>query len=115
LALIKQARTNEALFHYAKALSLRPDYAPAHYNLANVLAAQGKLAEARDHYKVSLRSDPDSSEAADTHDNLAYILARAGEMDQAISHFRAALTLRPALWQAHYGLRDVLLRRGKYD
>jgi len=40
LALLNSA-AQEAIAEYEHALSLRPDFAPAHYNLANALAAIG--------------------------------------------------------------------------
>jgi tetratricopeptide (TPR) repeat protein len=54
------------------AVGLKPDFPKAHYNLANALAAQGKIREAVNHYTEALRLAPDSPGMLD---NLAWILA----------------------------------------
>jgi len=41
-------------------LQIKPDAAEVHTNWGNVLAQQGKLAEAVEHYQRSLQIDPSS-------------------------------------------------------
>lgn len=45
-----------------RALALDPKSAPAHLNLGNALRAQGKIAEALQHYDASLARNPDCAE-----------------------------------------------------
>src|SRR5256884_7195026 len=45
----------EAIDAYRKALEVKPDYAQAHYNLANAYAAEQKLSEAVHEYREVLR------------------------------------------------------------
>jgi len=44
--------------HYQKAIALRPDYAEAHLNLANLLKAQDKTADALARYRRALEVNP---------------------------------------------------------
>jgi tetratricopeptide (TPR) repeat protein len=49
--------------HFLEALRVRPDYAAAHNNLANVLLEQERLQEAIRHYSEALRIQPGFPEA----------------------------------------------------
>jgi hypothetical protein len=51
-------RTEEAEAHFRRALELAPDYAAAHYNLANLYRDQGRLDAAHAEYLLALRYDP---------------------------------------------------------
>jgi Flp pilus assembly protein TadD len=44
---VNQGRAAEAIPHYRAAIALRPDYAPAHFDLAIALARTGAPEEAR--------------------------------------------------------------------
>ena len=45
-----QGKLEEAIEAYTKALSIKPDYADAYYNMGNALQEQGKLEEAIEAY-----------------------------------------------------------------
>lgn len=51
-------RFGEAEAHFRRALELAPDYAGAHYNLANLYRDRGRLDDARAEYLQALRYDP---------------------------------------------------------
>ena len=53
----------EAVEAYNKAISLKPDYADAYYNLGNALKEQGKLEDAIKAYKKAISLKPDYAEA----------------------------------------------------
>jgi len=111
-ALVKMARTKEAIEHYHRALSLDPDYAEVHNNLGLALAAIGKNDEAIEHFHEALRLQPNLGMA---HNNLGVALARAGKTDEAIEHFHQALRLVPDLGMAHNNLGFALAQAGKTD
>ncbi len=94
---------------YREALSLRPDFAPAHNNLAVVLKAQGKQSEAAQHYQEALRLRPDYPEA---HYNYASLLAATRRLAGTAEHYRAALAHRPDYVDAHQGYANVLKQLG---
>jgi hypothetical protein len=62
-ALAREGRMNEALYHYRKALMLRPNDPTSHNNLGNVLLKQGRFQEAIRHYSKALEIRPDFEEA----------------------------------------------------
>jgi len=57
-ALAKAGRYSEAEVYYRQAISLRPGYASAHWNLANVLIDQGRKKEGVAEMREAMRLDP---------------------------------------------------------
>jgi tetratricopeptide (TPR) repeat protein len=86
-------------------LRLRPNFAPAHFNLGNALIRQGKETEAVPHYLETLRLQPNNAEA---HANLAMGLDRQGRNGEVIAHLNEALRIKPAESQFHYQLANAL-------
>ena len=100
----------EALAQYQEALRLKPDFAEAHYNLGNALAAlPDRLPEALAHYEEALRLNPDNAQA---QNNIAVLYARSGRFDEATAHWELALKLDPGLSEARDNLNE-LRGRGK--
>ena len=58
-----QGKLDEAVAEFRAAIRLQPDYAEAHYNLGNALAAQGKRDEAVAEYRTAIRLKPDYAKA----------------------------------------------------
>src|SRR5205085_11361079 len=83
---------DDAVAALERALAARPDYAPAHNNLASVLRARGDAAGAEHHLREALRIDPSNPEA---HRNLAALSRDRGDLPAALSLYREALGLRP--------------------
>ncbi|HXI31542.1 MAG TPA: tetratricopeptide repeat protein, partial [Vicinamibacterales bacterium] len=81
-----------AIDQYQQALRIDPDYALAHNNLGNALAARGDAGEALRHFRDALRLDPSNAEA---HYNAGSMLRARGEYAEAVDHFRDALRLKP--------------------
>jgi tetratricopeptide (TPR) repeat protein len=109
VALARQGRLDEAIYHYSESLRIKADQGEVHNNLANALAARGDIEEALGHYHQALELAPDSASA---HNNLGSALARLGKVDEAIGHYREALRLNPEYAGAHYNLGNVLADRG---
>jgi len=78
-----------------------------HYNLANALAAEGKLDEAVSHYESALKQQPDFPEALL---NLGAALNRKRDREGARRQYQRALALRPGYLDAMNNL--ALLDRG---
>jgi serine/threonine-protein kinase len=64
---------------YQDALRIDPRLAPAHFNLAEILAGSGKLNEAIDHFRQALGVDPDFGLA---HYHLGVALLAKGRRDE---------------------------------
>jgi tetratricopeptide (TPR) repeat protein len=112
LALKALHRPAEAIPFFAKALALDPDYIPAHMNLADSLADEGKNDEAAREYRMALQLDP---RQVDAHCNLACVLAAQGRTSEAMAELRLALRLRPSDASSHCNLGNLLMDQGKWD
>jgi Flp pilus assembly protein TadD len=103
-------QSNEALFHHA--IAVTTNNALAHNCLAAALVDQGKLDEAIDEYRLSLRYWPQD---AIGHNRLAGVLAAKGRYDEAISEFREALRWNPNDYASHNNLGVILVQQGRMD
>jgi tetratricopeptide (TPR) repeat protein len=108
-----QSGRHEPAFHFlVRAVRLKPDVASAHYNLANVLRALGRLDEAAASYRLALHYKHDYPEA---NNNLGSTLKAQGKLDDAAAHYREALRLKPAYGEAHNNLGITLLALRQLD
>ncbi|MEE3260017.1 MAG: tetratricopeptide repeat protein [Candidatus Latescibacterota bacterium] len=96
LAMLYQqtGRGEEALFHFAEALRLEPDYAEVHVNLGIALALRRDLAGAIDHLEQALANKPGFVEA---HFNLGLVLQLVGRTEEARRHLAAVVAKRPEM------------------
>ena len=83
-----QTEGNAVLMEYFR----RIEYANAHFNLGNIHARNGQLAEAAQAYRAVLAIDPKDTNA---RNNLGVIYARQGKLDQAISQWERILEIEP--------------------
>jgi tetratricopeptide (TPR) repeat protein len=111
-ALKDQGKSDEALNHYVKAVSIAPDFAEARFNLGNAMSEQGRFDEAIGHYAEALKSSPDW---ARLHNNLGIALAERGRLDDAIEHYSRAITLEPDYAEARHNLGLVLKAQGRFE
>ena len=72
----KMGRTDEAIAQFEKCLSISPDFAEAHHDLANALRRKGRYRDAIAHYESALRIDPRS---VLTMNNLGWLLATCAD------------------------------------
>ena len=56
-------RNSDAINEYTAALHANPDFAEAHFNLANLLGQAGQLEQAEKHYRRALELEPDNTGA----------------------------------------------------
>jgi tetratricopeptide (TPR) repeat protein len=103
-------KNNVTLFEHA--INVTTNNYLAHDNLGNVLAQQGKIDEAINHYDSALRI---KSNSANTHNNLAVALLGLGRIDEAIAHYRMALQYQSNSPEIHNNLGVSLARRGQID
>ncbi len=77
----------------------------AHNNLGNVLAQQGRLAQAAMHFAEAVRIYPDAAKA---RSNLALALTQLGRHKEAVPQFREMIRRRPKDALAHKNLAKSL-------
>lgn len=92
-----------------QAVSISPDSAHLHANLANTLAAQRQFDEAIPLYRRALALKPDSPQVLM---NLAAALKNQGSIDEATSVYRQAIALYPENADAYFKLAAVLKDKG---
>src|SRR5437867_1435788 len=95
---------------WTHALAIDPKSSVAHSNLGSALIAQGKPAEASEHFREALRIRPDY---ADAHSNLGTALAQQGKLSEAVEHYGQALKIKPDFGKAVSNLGSALARQGK--
>jgi len=105
-------REDEAVASYHRALTLKPDYVEAHYNLGVALDKFGRHAEAVTSYGRALALKPDYAEA---HYNLGVALDNHGKHEEAVASYHRALELKPGYVQAHNNLGSALKTLGRYE
>jgi tetratricopeptide (TPR) repeat protein len=89
----------------SRALQLKDSNAPAHNNLGNALAAQGKLKQAVASFLSALALDPDYVDALV---NLGSAFRAQGKPDKAIECYERALSLAPGSTTATAGLQAAI-------
>ena len=91
---------DRARAEYIHALSLKPDYSDAHFNLALLYTIKGQGGDAANHYIQAIRfgSDPEA------YYNLGIIYHENGELEQAVKTYSGALQLKPDYVKARLNL-----------
>jgi len=98
-----------AVQSYKKALSIKPDYAKAHYNLGGALQELDKLHDSVKSYENAIALEPENAQA---HNNLAIVLRELDQLEEAEASCRKAIVLDPEYAEAHSCLSIILYANG---
>ena len=98
-----------AVQSYEKALSIKPDYAKAHYNLGGALQELEKLHDSAKSYENAIALEPENAQA---HNNLAIVLRELDQLEEAEASCRKAIVLDPEYAEAHSCLSIILYANG---
>jgi len=110
-ALERNHEYDDAAYYYRKTLSLNPRNADEiHYNLGNVLMAQGKIDEAIQHFSTAVTLNPD---ATPIRLNLAYALSLQGDLIAAFNELQELIRRHPKEPRAHNNLGILFMKQGK--
>ena len=101
-----------AVRHFSASAALKPESAPAHFNLGTALAQAGRLDAAVKSFREALTRRPDYALA---HGNLGRVLLAQGQAAEAQKHLQEAVRLDPANPRALLGLAEALAQGGAYD
>ena len=96
---------------YSTALSMKPNFAEALYNLGSIYQEQGKWNEAIQHYDQAIAIKPDYAAA---HNNRGTVLQDQGMIRQAIEAYVKAVTFDPDFADALNNLGLALTEQGKH-
>jgi tetratricopeptide (TPR) repeat protein len=123
LALTGEGRTEEAIYHFERALEINSGFLKAHNNLALALVAQasslgdqGRTAEATTSYQAAIATYQKALEINPGHDivhnNLGVVLVGQGRIEEGIYHYQRAIQIRPEYAEAHNNLGIALRKKG---
>jgi len=105
-------KREEAIQAYTKAISLKPDYADAYFNMANALKDLVKLDEAIEAYTKAISLKPDYAEA---YNNMGIALKEQGKLEKAIEAYKKALSIKPDYAEAYNNMGGTLKDQGKLE
>ena len=98
--------------NYKKAITLNPEYAKAHCNLAGLLHELDDFDASIKSYEDALVIEPDYAEA---HNNLGNVFKDTGQLDAAIKSYEKAIFINPDYIEAHYSLGSSLYDSGELE
>ena len=101
-----------AVRHFQASATLKPESAPAQFNLGTALAQAGRFDESITAFRAALSRRPDYAVA---HGNLGRVLLVKGEVADALKHFEEAVRLEPNNANNLLGLSEALAARGDYE
>ena len=101
-----------AVTNYKEAISIQPDYAKAHFNLAGSLHDLGQLKAAVKSYKKTLEIEPNYAEA---FNNLGNVFQELEQGDSAVQSYKRALEIKPDYVAAQYSLGNTFMELGQLD
>jgi protein O-mannosyl-transferase len=108
IALLQAGRTEDALPHFYKAISVDPSDAISAANVATDLLAHGRTEEAIAKYEIALANAAHIPMLLpNIHSNLGSAFLNLGNYDKARDHYTLALDLNPQDQVARTGLRKI--------
>jgi tetratricopeptide (TPR) repeat protein len=105
------SQMDDSVKDYEKAITLKPDYAEAYYNLGVTLRELGQINAAKESYEKALAIKHEYSGA---HNNLGSILLDLGSIDSAVDHFEWAVAFKPDYAEAINNLGVVERQQEKF-
>lgn len=111
VVLANTGRLKDAVIHYKKAIEI-DNRAQSHYNLANTYSELGLKEKAKEEYRISIKLDPNYSEA---HNNYGKMLAIDCKYPEAIKEIELALMLNPYNAKAFNNLGACYNNIGNYE
>ena len=86
---------------FTTAVSIKPDYAEAHFNLAIALNETSKIGLSIESYKKAISLLPNYPDA---HNNLGNIYLKLKKYEDALKHYESAVKYKPKFYEAYNNL-----------
>jgi protein O-mannosyl-transferase len=110
--MLQKGQVDNAIFHFRKAIEIKPDHADAQANLGSALLQKGELDEAIAQYDEALEIKPDY---ALVHYDLGNALLLKGQVDEAVAQYKKALEIKPDSSEVCNNLGIVLFQKGEVE
>jgi len=101
-----------AVTNYKEAITIKPDYAKAHFNLAGSLHDLGQLETAVQSYQKAIEIDASYTEA---YNNLGNVYQELKQFDSAVQSYQKALEIKPDYVAAQYSLGNTFMELGQLE
>ena len=101
-----------AVTNYKEAITIKPDYAKAHFNLAGSLHDLGQLETAVQSYQKAIEIDASYAEA---YNNLGNVYQELKQVDSAVNSYKMALEIKPDYVAAQYSLGNTFMELGQLE
>ena len=101
-----------AVTNYKEAITIKPDYAKAHFNLAGSLHDLGQLETAVQSYQKAIEIDASYAEA---YNNLGNVYQELKQVDSAVKSYQKALEIKPDYVAAQYSLGNSFMELGQLE
>lgn len=102
----------KAIYHFKKAIELKPGYAEAYHNLANIYFQLGQLEEARKNYELCLESNP---LVWQSYENLGQVYFEQEEYGKAEELLKRAIAINPQEPSLFLNLAVVYFQQGRVE
>ncbi|MBF0611513.1 MAG: tetratricopeptide repeat protein [Magnetococcales bacterium] len=102
---LRLGNRQQAMACWQRLLAVQPAHADIHYNLGNLLLAEGRLDDAEAAFVQAITRKPDFVEALY---NLATLLQRQKRWQEAMGYYSKALAIQPNLTEGYFNLAMVL-------
>jgi cytochrome c-type biogenesis protein CcmH/NrfG len=109
---LELGRADAAVRHFSASLALKPDSAPAHYNLGTALTVAKRLDDAAAEYRRALQIDPGYANA---YNNLGSVLLSQRRFADAIAAYREVVRLQPAAATGFANLAAAYAATGQFE
>ena len=101
---------SEALLAFNKAISIKPNYSEAIYNIGNIFQSENKLSEAIRYYDKAISFDPNHSNAIHKK---GITLFKMGKFDQSIEAYKRCALLSPNYAEVYNNMGISLYNQNK--
>jgi tetratricopeptide (TPR) repeat protein len=106
----RKGNRDEAIKHYEKALSLAPDFYPAHNNLGSDYLTKSDFSSAQSHFEEAIKLNQSDGEA---HLNLANVFLMTKNYQEAMKNVEEGLRRNPISAFGQFLLGSIYERLGK--
>ena len=108
----RDAKFDEAIGHYRKAIEIAPDFYPAHNNLGSDYVGKADFKAAQAQFEEAIRLNQSDSEA---HLNLANVFLQTKNYDDALKNVQEGLQREPQSAFGQFVLGSIYERTGKAE